>query len=189
MISTCLLALILEISMCLFKGTHIHHVSNISLRSIPFVRRGWFGKMQRAEESPVSQIWTLFALTQNSVKRQLPAKYSSQYPDTKLNCIISDICEFHFHTVKYNSWQPTSVKAQCKPLHCSYPPNSTTPTSVSFKLNSWPFQQLSPESRQPHHHLKPTCERSSSQECSASVPEGNQREREDPAFLSICFLQ
>ena len=30
----------------------------------------------------------------------------------KMNCIVCDMCEFHFHTVKFNLWQTTSVKAK-----------------------------------------------------------------------------
>jgi hypothetical protein len=46
------------------------------------------------------------------VKGQPPAKCSRWSQDTRISCIICDIYEFHFHTVKCNLWQPTLEKAQ-----------------------------------------------------------------------------
>lgn len=61
------------------------------------------------------------------------------------------------------------------------PPRS----AVCFKLNSWPFQQLSPESRQPHHHLKSVDQRSRARNVLPPFPKGTGvRERFLPSFPS-----
>lgn len=100
-----------------------------------------------------------FVLSQNPANRHW-------WKDTKINYILCDIYEFHFHSVKCNLWQPTSENAGTS--HCVlFPSEIHLPTA--WASTYWTSHCLLPQIAS--CHLKLPCTRSHSQGFSACVLE------------------
>lgn len=153
MISTYLLVLTFEISMLLNKETHTH--MSPAWASGLYVLWGMSDlvNVKRWREPKVFQIWALL----HGVKIQ---QTDNSQQNNQVNTRTQKWTASHVTFVSSISTLSNIICGnphQGKPKvshHAVLTLQTSAPQSrASFKLNSWPFQQLSPESRQAHHHL------------------------------------
>lgn len=167
------------------QGKTHSYVPSMSLRSAHFVGRVWCGKKQREGEGQKSPKYGSFSHRVKIQQTNNSQQNNSQYQSTKMDitCVIfvsftsmlSSIIGDNPHQWKPKVSHHTTLTLQTSPLR----------SGVCFKLNSWPFQQLSPESRQPRHHLKSVDERSRARNVPPLFPKGTRvRERFLPSFPS-----
>lgn len=184
-LSLYLLVLTTEISMCLNKEKHIpmfpvwasglHVLWDVSgvvrsrererARSLPNMGPFHTGSKSSKQTTP-SKI---------TVNTSLQKWTTSHVIFVSLISMLSSIIGDNPHQWKPKVSHHTTLTLQTPPLR----------SGVCFKLNSWPFQQLSPESRQPRHHLKSVDERSRARNVPPLFPKGTRvRERFLPSFPS-----